>query len=355
MLKKILSSLIIGVFLASGAPAFADDNATLAVVNREPIFVADFNRRLLPLLDQIRANVPAEQQATPEFDEYINELRNSILNQQIDEILLRQEARRQRIRIPRREIDEAVNSLRQRFPSDADFREELRREGMTVAQVEREFENQTMVVRLVEREVRARTNPPTEAQTREFFNQIRTKMRGGLTGLSPAEDAAIGQAAEFLRRAQAEQIRLRKIFVRFDGTRNNRAERDAAQARVSTIQRALEGDLTFAEVARQHSEDQITRPRGGDLGTIVRGDLNPTLEAAAFALRLGEHTRTPIQLPDGFYFLRVEGKTAAKEFTFEEIQNDLAEMLFQLNLRRSYEALISSLRDRATITINRVW
>jgi parvulin-like peptidyl-prolyl isomerase len=353
MLKKSLISLVLSVALV--APLLANTDGTIAVVNNEPILASEFNKKLMPLLEQLNANVSVDEQNTPAYQEKLKTFRNDILNQQINEVLLKQEAKKQKIKVPRREIDEAVSNLKKRFPSEADFTAELKKEGMTIGELEKELEAQSSIVKLVEKEVKARTKAPTEDDVKAFYEKVTTKMKGGATGLSPEEDAQVSQVADFLKRASSEQLRIRQIVIAFNQNAGTSEEKKAALARVANVKKALAGGMAFSEAARQFSEDPVTRARGGDVGLIVKGDLPKDIETKIFSMKIGEWTKEPIQMPNGYFFVRVEGQNAAKQFDFEEIKNDLAEMLYQINSKKAFDEFVAGLRSKASIKINPTW
>ena len=68
----------------------------------------------------------------------------------------------------------------------------------------------------------------------------------------------------------------------------------------------------FAELVREHSEDEATIEQGGDLGTFGRGRMLPEIEGAAFALSVDEVSE-PIKSALGYHIIKVAEKQ--EEFT----------------------------------------
>ena len=71
------------------------------------------------------------------------------------------------------------------------------------------------------------------------------------------------------------------------------------------------GKSTFAELAKQHSEDPGSAAQGGDLGFFRRGELAPEYEATSLGLRPGEIS-DPVETQFGFHMiqlLEIKGST----------------------------------------------
>jgi peptidyl-prolyl cis-trans isomerase SurA len=64
------------------------------------------------------------------------------------------------------------------------------------------------------------------------------------------------------------------------------------------------GKATFAELAKDNSEDPGSAAQGGDLGFFRRGELAPEYEATALGLRLGEIS-DPIETQFGFHMIQL--------------------------------------------------
>ena len=119
------------MFLVGGV-AFSEEvvDKTLAIVNGEPLMSSEFEKIAEPMVQQYMAMTPVTEQS----DSKINELKNQILEQRIDQMVLTQEAKKQKIKVVKRELDEAINQVKKRFPNDETFQSELKNEGLTQIQ-----------------------------------------------------------------------------------------------------------------------------------------------------------------------------------------------------------------------------
>jgi peptidyl-prolyl cis-trans isomerase D len=143
---------------------------------------------------------------------------------------------------------------------------------------------------------------------------------------------------------EPERVRARHILALVAA---NAPDNDVASAREqieSALARVNAGE-DFARVARELSEDIGTKEDGGDLGLFTRGDNDPALEEAAFALESGEVSEV-VQSSYGFHILRVDERVPAKTARFESKRTMLArEVLTRMRAEERAEALSTRLAE----------
>ena len=349
-MKKILS-LVCMMFLVGGV-AFSEEvvDKTLAIVNGEPLMSSEFEKIAEPMVQQYMAMTPVTEQS----DSKINELKNQILEQRIDQMVLTQEAKKQKIKIVRRELDEAVSQVKKRFPNDEAFQAELKNEGLTQVQFEKRIEEQLMVQKLVEKEMKNNIKPPSETDVKKFYDNVRAKMKGENLGLSKDDEETVDAVAKLLKRMSSEQVRLNQIYIKCDKNATPQ-ERKAAEGRVASVKKELASGASFSATSEKYSEDSLLKQRKGDMGFVVKGDLDKRLEEKAFSMTVGQYTKEPVQTDSGYHFIRVTESRASQSFTFEDVRNDLAEVLYRQNGKKLYDKWVEGLKAKANIKINQVW
>jgi peptidyl-prolyl cis-trans isomerase C len=112
------------------------------------------------------------------------------------------------------------------------------------------------------------------------------------------------------------------------------------------VQGELRAGKTFADVAKEKSQDQGSAEKGGDLGTVGRGQTEPEFEAAAFALKEGELSGI-VKTQYGYHILK-GGPHATTVQPFEEVKDKLRDMLAKQKQRDALMLTMKEFEQNAT-------
>jgi len=124
-----------------------------------------------------------------------------------------------------------------------------------------------------------------------------------------------------------EEVHARHILV---------ANEDAAKKIIADLKKG--GD--FAALAKQHSTDPGAQ-NGGDLGFFKKDDMVPAFAEAAFALKPGEISATPVKTQFGYHVIKVEERRAAPPPSFEEAKEELRQRVIQEAVSKVSDAALA--------------
>jgi len=155
----------------------------------------------------------------------------------------------------------------------------------------------------------------------------------GLTYTQMGKDLAIDEATVRKyyddHKQEFEQVRARHILVRMQGSplpvKPGQKELTEAEAlaKATDLRKKIEGGADFAALATAESDDTNSAAKGGDLGAFKHGQMVPSFDQAAFAMKPGELSE-PVKSQFGYHVIKVE----AHEFkSFEEVRPDLERRL----------------------------
>ncbi|MBV5320607.1 MAG: peptidylprolyl isomerase [Sulfuricurvum sp.] len=139
-----------------------------------------------------------------------------------------------------------------------------------------------------------------------------------------------------------EKIRARHILVKTEAE---------AQAVIKSM-KSLSGEKLKNEFIAQ-AKSKSTGPsaaKGGDLGYFPRGQMVPSFNDAAFAMKEGTMSSSPVQSQFGYHVIYIEDKKAAKKLGFDEVKNFIEQRLKMDKFKATMEKKMSDLRAKAKIT-----
>ena len=130
-----------------------------------------------------------------------------------------------------------------------------------------------------------------------------------VSGKTFAEPVSDLDAEAYYREHPAEfekprRVRTAHVLVRVPPVGGSEAEQKSKAKVDEVIQRAKAGE-DFAKLAKDVSEDTATASQGGDLGFVGKGEMVPQFEEAAFVLKKGEVSPTPVRTPFGYHAIKV--------------------------------------------------
>ena len=102
----------------------------------------------------------------------------------------------------------------------------------------------------------------------------------------------------------------------------------------------------FAELAKEKSTDP-NKSDGGDLGYFRKGQMVPEFETAAFAMKPGDVSKTPVKTQFGYHVIKLEEKRDAPPPPFDSVKDQIR----QIVMRDKYIELLKSTKDEAKIEI----
>lgn len=131
-----------------------------------------------------------------------------------------------------------------------------------------------------------------------------------------------------------EQVHARHILVK---------TKEEAEAIIAE----LDAGKDFGEIAKEKTIDPSGTSTGGDLGYFSKGQMVPAFEEAAFALKDGEYTKTPVQTQFGYHVILKVDQRMAPPPEFSAVEGQVR----QLVMREKYSELVDAARAGAKIEI----
>lgn len=312
-----ISLIIMGLLVGLGTARAATLDRMVAVVNGEIILYSE-------LQDQIRMVAKMAPELNTDDPAKRAQLEREVLHQMVRDRLADEEIRRLKIVVSEREVDEAIDSIKQenRF-TDTQLEYMIQQEGQTRAQFRDAIKKEIERSRLVDRVLKSKIII-TEKQIDSFLTN---------------------DEASF-----SERRRLAIIFLPLPEEADARTT-EAVDKQAKDIVGRLKGGADFGRLAVEYSKGPAAQ-EGGDLGYIAVGELAPPIEAATRNLKPGEASDL-IKTPSGYFIFKVLDRQKEKQATGDaSIREKARRQLFQQEMNRKFEEWVKELESRAFIQIS---
>jgi peptidyl-prolyl cis-trans isomerase SurA len=258
-------------------------DGVVAVVGTTPILRSDVEERL--------AQARAAGQKMPADSASQQAMLRSILDAIIDEELLVQKAKEEKVEVSdndvNADVDKRMQTIRTRFTTEKEFRDELKKSGFgTVDEFRRWLSDQSRRSQLQQK----------------LFEKLRTDGKITPAAVSNAEvDEFFNKNSSQLQKLPAT-VTLRQIVV---APKPTPRQDSMALAKAESLYVEIQKGGDFEQIAKRESMDPSTKELGGDLGWRRRGDFVPDFDRVYFALRPGV-VSPPIKTVFGYHLIRVD-------------------------------------------------
>jgi peptidyl-prolyl cis-trans isomerase D len=110
------------------------------------------------------------------------------------------------------------------------------------------------------------------------------------------------------------------------------AEIAEIRQKAEEVDKQAKKGANFEELAKKYSEDDATKPKGGDLGWIVEGQTVAEFQQAAFSLPKGSVSDL-VKTQYGFHIIKVLDRETAHTKSFEEVRDTILPIVLDEKVR----------------------
>ncbi len=307
----VVSIAFIGGMLYMGGSSFLTDDggqtaqAAIATVNGTSISYFDFQQVYVSQLQQAQSESGRLDGRMMEIIKY------RTFDSMVGNILIEQEISNRNIRVASADVNAALAELKEQFPDDEVYRQQLTMAGMTEADLKSLLEQDLRIEKLIE------------------------------TVVGPVD------LDEDLVKEAYEEVRASHILIRANDTEEDWAD---AQEYAEYVLTQLE-ELEFSQAAEEYSDDLGSAAEGGDIGFVSRGETVPEFEQAIFNMSVGEVSGL-VRTPFGYHIIKVTESRLAEGEEFEAAKPEITAKLQAAEKEKMLSSWFEQLRNSANVVIN---
>ncbi len=206
-----------------------------------------------------------------------------------------------------------------------EVQEELKKEGMTEAELAQKARDAFLMQKLVESKV---INGVTvsDADIKAFYDKNQEQMK------------------------RPERVHLRHVLIKV-AKGASAEDKQKAKAKADDVLAKAKAGADFAKLATESSDDPGSKARGGDLSWVSRGQTVPPFEAAAFALKKPNDLSPVVETDFGYHVIQLLAHEDAGVVPLAEVKDKIAEFLKQKQQQEKVQDHIKALRAKGKVEV----
>lgn len=291
----VILHLALGIY-----PLFAQDKI-VAIVNSDIITQNDLNDFINFMRIQLSVDLKGER-----LESKIQSMKVDLMDRLIEDRLILQEAKRTGIKIDENRIKAKLGEIKKHYPSDIEFQNALRKQGLVQADLETRTREQLLMYEIIEMKVKSKiTVSPNEVT--DFYRK------------NP-EEFKLPQQRRFETIAIEDQ---NLIVVVCNDLKNGRG---------------------FEDLSKKYS---LTLNK---LEAMRDGRLKKEIEEAVFKLNPGEVSE-PVKIDGKYYIFKLNDVIMSRQQSLAEVQEKIYAFLFDNKMREGLTGWLDELKKNAYIKI----
>jgi peptidyl-prolyl cis-trans isomerase SurA len=289
--------------------------AIVAIVNDDVITLFEYKSEHESLYQFLRSQLQGE-----EFSKQYEAQKKELLERMITERLLLQEAGKSNINV-NEQLRMYIDNIKTQYNigSDEELRRQMAQQGVDFEVWRRQQEKALLQQAVIFSEV-GRNIVIDETDVVNYFDQ---------------------HPDEF---TDPTEYKLRAISISSEEKND-----DEVRTKIQEIDEKLAAGEDMATLASQYSEGPEKESQG-DLGTFKQGELAGPLQNAVENLEAGDMTSW-IQMPNGWYRIKLEEKKESRLKPFEEVKSEIENKLYNQEQQKKIQEYVEELKKRSYIKI----
>lgn len=315
-MRVLILLLILGLFGIANAQVV---DRIVAVVNADVVTLSELQIATADALRQASTIESPLKRASVKKD-----ILTKGLDALISERLVAQEAKKRQIVIREQDVSDRIEGMKnQQRWDDATFERYLVSQGMTRQALRSNIKKQLLNQRIVGLVLGSRVQV-SESELQDYYREKKASM------------------------ASVFELSAAHILLKLP-TEPTVADESAVRHRANEIVGRLKAGESFDDLAKKYSEGPAA-PRGGRLGMVRKGYLEPILEKAFFALEPNTYSQ-PVRSSFGYHVLTVFERRKIPLASFEQIAPQLTQELQKKRIDVELAQWVGTLKEKAFIDI----
>lgn len=306
-MKAIRILLVVALAATVALAAGCSDENVAAKVNGEVITVDELDKQV----EQLKKQYPQMFEGA-DGEGRLLDFKRRLLDNLINQELVAQAAKKEGLEVTEADVKKQIKQLKSGFDDEKQYEAAIKSAGMTQESLETSIREQLLTQKLIESLAKGGNVADKELKAYYEKNQAQFKQE------------AAKRASHILFKPE------------------DKAKAAKALAEVN-------GGEDFGKAAKKYSVDTATAAKGGDLGWPSTPFVEE-FQKALDGLKVGQ-TSGLVKTPYGWHIIRVTDERKASQQKYEDVKEQIKQILVQQQRADAYQKYLDSLRKSAKIEI----
>ncbi len=261
----------------------------------------------------------------------------AIIDKEIVRELVYQEGKSAQVTVDPESVDKTLKGIMEPYKNKEEFDKALKARGLTKDELKQSIEVDLMAKKLIDDQVRGKVEITDEdvkkyydSNKKKFFRPEAFRASHIFIAIYPPELVKTSTEKEL----HARQEELDKV----------------AEKKINSIADELKAGGDFAALAKKHSHDAGSAPKGGDLDFIYMGVFDPAFDAAISKLKAGDVSEV-VKTSYGYHLIKLMEIKPAEQASYSEMEVAIQKHLFMEKAQEKVGHYLQGLRKKAKIEI----
>lgn len=307
-------SFILVPFLSRAEEKPATENP-VALVNGSKLTQSVLDREIFRLTQQFL------RMGKTVSDSQLMDIKKDALENIINHELFYQESQKEGVKVEETDISNQIDMIKKRFPSDAVFKEEMKKLNLTESELISEIKRGLIVQKFINNRFGQKITVSSE-EMKGYYDKNPLLFK------------------------QPEQMKASHILIKVD-PQADESTKLKARKKMEEIKNKLKGGEDFAELAKEYSQCPSSA-QGGDLNYFRKGQMVKPFEEAAYSLKTGTVSDI-VETQFGYHLIKATDKRPENTISYEEARGRIEQFLKQGKLQKEIKEYASKLQESAKI------
>lgn len=319
----------------------SDNSKPIVKVNDDVITINQFNKVYSPITKN--PMFAQNDSKNPQAQLMLLVYKNKIVNDLVIREILEQEAQKRNIKVDDSEVNKQIDEISKNLGGKDKLQAKLSLANVSWDDFVNDIKFNAMTQKLVD-SISVGISV-SDAEVKDFYNKNKATKFTFPDTVKAAHILISANPEELTQRIKAENPKATPAEI----DKKVSEEIAKAKAKAEKIQaKAKLAPSSFADLAKQYSEDESNAANGGELGGFTKDQMVPEFSKVAFNTLPGQVSGV-VQTKFGFHIIKVEDRKKAGVAPLAEVQKDIKQSLLDQKKMEVLQKLVFHAKNTADI------